>query len=75
MVFRFSSKPRVTKILGPDGTEIPLDQAEINVGSVEFDVPSLQVAEVYVSKLMDRETFRRHCDRYKTKKAILANLR
>lgn len=33
------------------------------------------MAEVYVSKILDREEFRRHCDRYKTRSAILANLK
>jgi hypothetical protein len=33
------------------------------------------MAEVYVSKILDREEFRRHCDRYKTRAAILANLK
>lgn len=33
------------------------------------------MAEVYVAKILDREEFRRHCDRYKTYAAILANLK
>jgi len=32
------------------------------------------VEEVYVSKLLDREEFRRHCDAYQTRTAILTNL-
>lgn len=31
-------------------------------------------AEAYVSKLLDREEFRAHCDRYKTRQEILAHL-
>jgi hypothetical protein len=31
-------------------------------------------AEVYVSRLLDRDEFRRHCDRHKGRDAILANL-
>jgi hypothetical protein len=31
-------------------------------------------AEVYVSRLLDRDEFRRHCDRYRTRSAILAAL-
>jgi len=30
--------------------------------------------EIYVSRLLDRDEFRAHCDRHKTRKAILANL-
>ena len=33
------------------------------------------MAEVYVTNLMDRGEFRKHCDRYKTRSAILAHLR
>jgi hypothetical protein len=32
------------------------------------------MAEVYVSRLLDRDEFRRHCDRHQTRNAILANL-
>jgi hypothetical protein len=32
-------------------------------------------AEVYVERLLDRDEFRRHCDRHKTRDAILASLR
>jgi hypothetical protein len=38
----------------------------------EFAVPV--TAEVYVSRLLDRNEFRRHCDRHRTRDAILANL-
>jgi hypothetical protein len=33
------------------------------------------MAEVYVHEILDREQFRRHCDTYQTRSAILANLR
>lgn len=32
-------------------------------------------AEIYVKKILDRDEFRRHCDRFKTKAAILSNLK
>jgi hypothetical protein len=32
-------------------------------------------AEVYVTRILNRDEFRRHCDMYKTRSAILANLR
>lgn len=38
----------------------------------EFAVPV--TAEVYVSRLLDRDEFRRHCDRFRTRDAILSNL-
>jgi hypothetical protein len=39
----------------------------------EWAVPVL--AEVYVGQVLDREEFRRLCDRHRTREAILANLR
>jgi hypothetical protein len=39
----------------------------------EFAVPVM--AEVYISRLLNRDEFRRHCDCHKTRDAILANLR
>jgi hypothetical protein len=38
-----------------------------------FAVPVM--AEVYVTRILDRDEFRRHCDRFRTRTAILANLR
>jgi hypothetical protein len=32
-------------------------------------------AEVYVTRLLDRGEFRRHCDTHRTRSAILAGLR
>jgi hypothetical protein len=40
--------------------------------SHRFAVPVM--AEVYVKRLLDRDEFRRHCDQFETKEAILANL-
>jgi hypothetical protein len=34
-----------------------------------------EMVEVYVEQLLNRDEFRRHCDRFKTRPAILANLR
>jgi hypothetical protein len=47
---------------------------------VEFERTSLTLvypvtAEVYVDRILNRDEFRAHCDRYKTPSAILRNLR
>jgi hypothetical protein len=39
-----------------------------------FEFAEPVMAEVYVEKLLDRDEFRRHCGRYQTRSAILANL-
>jgi hypothetical protein len=60
--FRGRPEPRPA---GPPAVEFRGDR-------YEFAVPVL--AEVYVSRLLDRDEFRRHCDHYRTRDAILANL-
>jgi hypothetical protein len=40
-----------------------------------YSLPTPVTAEVYVDRLLDRDEFRRHCDRHRTAAAILANLR
>lgn len=47
-------------------------RVEFRADRYEFAVPV--TAEVYVSRLLNRDEFRRHCDRFKSKEAILANL-
>ena len=46
---------------------------EFSGGRYEFAASVL--AEVYVTRLLDRDEFRRHCDRDRTRDAILASLR
>jgi hypothetical protein len=43
-------------------------------GGDRYDLAVPVMAEVYVSRLLDRDEFRRHCDRFQTRDAILANL-
>jgi hypothetical protein len=50
-------------------------QPPVMFRSDSYDFASPVVAEVYVTRLLDRDEFRRHCDRYRTHAAILANLR
>jgi hypothetical protein len=51
--------------------------AEISVAfrGIKENLAYLVSAEVYVEKVLDRDAFRRHCDAYRTRSAILANLR
>lgn len=50
---------------GPPPVEFSGDRYEFAV---------LVLAEVYVSRILDRDEFRRHCDHHRTRDAILANL-
>ncbi|HVG61582.1 MAG TPA: hypothetical protein VNA24_23685 [Hyalangium sp.] len=49
--------------------------AHVEFGSAKFALAYPVTAEVYTSKRMNREEFRAHCDRFRTEKAILENLR
>jgi hypothetical protein len=53
--------------------EKPLPSVRFERDRYEFAVPVM--AEVYVERLLDRDEFRKHCDRFRTRDAILANLR
>jgi hypothetical protein len=46
----------------------------IEFGSSFYELATPVMAEVYVSRLLNRDEFRRHCDHHKTRTAILANL-
>ena len=61
-----SWKPPWPQPAGPPPVEFSGDR-------YEFAVPVM--AEVYVSRLLDRDEFRRHCNRFGTRDAILSNLR
>jgi hypothetical protein len=55
----------------PASPEVPVIQFETS----RYDLATPVMAEVYVNRLLDRDEFRRHCDRHRTAKAILVNLR
>src|SRR6185436_10607621 len=65
-----AGKPVVAgKPAGPDD-----ESPEIHFTGAWRSLATPVFAEVYVSKILNRAEFRRHCDTYKTKAAILANL-
>jgi hypothetical protein len=67
--------PTVVRIEGPAETRRPPGEPPpvlFTGDRYEFAVPVM--AEVYVTRLLDRDEFRRHCDRHRTRDAILANL-
>jgi hypothetical protein len=41
----------------------------------QYELAAPVMAKVYVERLLNRDEFRRHCDRFRTRDAILANLR
>lgn len=70
----FTRRPTVT-VTNPAGEVLPPAKYDVHFFDTEVSLSSPIVAEVYVSELLDREQFRRHCDAYRTSEAILANLK
>jgi hypothetical protein len=67
------------KITDPDGKPVAFgmpggDGPEIHFQGSWRYLATPVFAEVYVTKLLNRTEFRRHCETYQTKAAILANL-
>jgi hypothetical protein len=52
----------------------PSEKFEVVYGTQWLDLASPIFAEVWVTKLLNRDEFRRHCDTYVTPSVILANL-
>ena len=53
---------------------IPLENVRVKFGIDRHNLGYLVTAEVYVSRLLNREEFIAHCNRYKTQEAILDKL-
>jgi hypothetical protein len=70
--FWFAAPPsvKVTK----NGQPVKADEAVVEFGSTYRSLAYPVTAEVYVDRILDRNEFRRHCDRYKTRSEILRNL-
>jgi hypothetical protein len=69
--FAHTPQTALTKAGKPVGKDAP----EIRFVPVTRRLSYPVTAEVYVTQLLDRDEFRRHCDRYKTQSAILKNLK
>jgi hypothetical protein len=74
--YELEAKPSVRtfdaagKLLDPNAQTTP----EVNWNGAWTMVQVPVVVETYVTKLLDRDEFRRHCDTYRSQTAILANL-
>jgi hypothetical protein len=68
---RVGSTPRPTAGIAAGVATLLADAAAARLDAAG---PGL-MAEVFVTRLLGRDEFRRHCDRYRTRDAILANLR
>ncbi len=73
LTISYAKKPDVVSVIGPEGAYKEKPEIKYRAQSVKLLCPVM--AEVYVSKLLDRDEFRAHCDKHETRAAILANLR
>ncbi|HZL87237.1 MAG TPA: hypothetical protein VFB96_02580 [Pirellulaceae bacterium] len=72
--YGYDQAPKVT-VTGPDGKPAAGEDApEIVFHGTWRQLATPVFAEVYVTKLLNRDEFRRHCDAYATQAAILNNL-
>lgn len=70
----FSSHPKA-RVFDRQGREVPLGaNLQLFWNAERHRVPQPVTAEVYVARLLDRDEFRRHCDKHQTRSAILAAL-
>lgn len=59
-----------------DGRKVDAKESpEVHFVGTSYDVAYPVMAEVYVDRLLDRDEFRKHCDQYKTRAAILGHLK
>lgn len=58
----------------PPAARVLKGRAEVRFGSESHALAYPVFAEAYVARLLDRDEFRAHCDRYKTVERILAHL-
>lgn len=71
--FGFSSQPSVV-VRDAAGVELASDAYELFVDPTYQSLATPVVREIYVDRLLDRKEFRRHCDAYRSTRAILENL-
>ena len=69
----FATPPKVEVF--KDGKPAPESAYEVIFSSSSYRIAYPVTAEAYVSQVLDREAFRRHCDQYRTQAEILKHLR
>ena len=73
--YSYAERPVVT-VTDPEGKPAAGDEApELIYHGAWRELATPVFAEVYVTRLLNRDEFRRHCDTYATQSAILSNLK
>jgi hypothetical protein len=71
----YKTHPAVVEIRGPDGKLVKPQGIEVEFHPEYHQAAYFATAEVYVTRLLNRTEFRQHCDKYKTYKVIVSNLK
>jgi hypothetical protein len=69
----FARIPAV-RVFYKDGKPAPEEAYEVIPGGTRKSLAYPVTSELYVSRILDRDEFRRHCDRYRTQSEILKHL-
>lgn len=69
-----AERPPAATVRRGDGTPVPAGEVELAFRGAPCTTVFPCFAEVEVRRLLDRDAFRRHCDRYGTREAIVAYL-
>jgi hypothetical protein len=75
LTISYETRPAVVEIRGPDGKVVKPRDVEVEFHREYHRTAYFATAEIYVRRLLNRTEFRQHCDKYKTYKAIVSNLR
>jgi hypothetical protein len=69
------AKAPAAKVFDRADRQVRADSVDLTFHSAGHELAYPVTAEVYVDKILNRDEFRQICDRYKTRSAILANLK
>ena len=75
LTISYETRPAVVGIRGPDGKLVKPRDVEVEFHREYHRAAYFATAEIYVTRLLNRSEFRQHCDKYKTYKTIVSNLR
>jgi hypothetical protein len=70
----FATPPKAT-IFDKKGKRVTIFGPKLAFDRSRYDLVYPVTAEVYVNRILNRTEVREHCDRYKTRSAIIANLK
>ena len=74
-VHAWFDKPPQVEVFNKEGIRLENSKYDLHFTASYQQLAYPVMAEVYVTEILDRDQFRRHCDTYQTKSAILANLK